>query len=374
MSIIDIFPKLCKLFPGATALILQFGMVLVSYYHVFTENVVVNTSFEEAHGLEKVANVFLMPSQYLCDGKVVHYDGETFEMRQRFQYKTQKRLFSPFALTFFTPGTLIGSTLKGIALFNSEVKERHIALKAFIQSTEIEPHHSYYNTVGINAQDWKKGEECTPQGYKRRPGDENNLAHDKEALVEISKLLTEAKVPFWVDCGTCIGAYRYGGVIPWDNDLDLSILEVDFENAKNALRALSPEKFQMQDWSSRGRPGSYIRVYVKESQNHIDIYCNEVDESDKTITYIVAHLESSFMAEDWKERERRQMAPIPFDVIFPLKRGTFDGIEVPVPNKTTRFIQYKYGENINPPRIYSEETGEYEKDLTHPYWDVPLAH
>lgn len=80
------------------------------------------------------------------------------------------------------------------------------------------------------------------------------------------------------------------------------------------------------------------------------------------------------MAEDWKERERRQMAPIPFDVIFPLKKGLFDGIEVPVPNKTARFIQYKYGSNINPPRIYDEETEEYEKDLTHPYWNVPLAH
>ena len=374
MNIIDVIPKICKFFPGATALFLQFGLVLVSYYHSFTENVVVNTAFEGAKGLEKVANVFLIPSQYLCDGQIVEYDGENFKLKQQFQYKTQKKIFSPFAITFFTPGTLIGSALKGIALFNSEVKERHIALKAHIQSKAIKPHTSYYAKVGINAKDWREGKRCTPQGYKRRPGDENNLASDKEALAEITTLLTDAGVPFWVDCGTCIGAYRYGGVIPWDYDLDLSILEIDFQNAKNALRNLNPQKFQMQDWSSRGRPGSYIRVYVKDSHNHIDVYCNAVDEKAQTVTYIISHIDSAFMAEDWKERERRQITPIPFDVIFPLKKGIFDGIEVPVPNQTARFLQYKYGENLKPSRVYSEKTGEYEKDLTHPYWDIPLTH
>lgn len=374
MNIIDTIPKICKCFPTTTGLLLQVGMVLVSFYHRYSDNVVLNTAFDDARGIEKIANVLLMPSQYLCEGKAIHYDGKTFEVKQRFQYLAHKRLYSPIALTFFTPGTLLGGTLKGIALFSSEVKAKHIALKAQYNSTEVIQNTNYYQEVGIDATDWREGETCISQGYKRRPGDENTLAPDKEALKEITQILTEEGIPFWVDCGTCIGTYRYGGVIPWDNDLDLSILEVDFQNAKNALKKLSPDKFEVQDWSSRGRPGSYIRVYVKEDKNHIDIYCNEVDPDAKTITYIVAHIDSHFMAEDWKERERLQTAPIPFDVIFPLKKGTFDGIEVPVPHKTARFIQYKYGENINPSRIYSEETGEYEKDLSHPYWNVPLAH
>lgn len=374
MAIIDIFPKICKLFPGTTGVFLQIGMVLVSYYHTLSENVVINTSFEEARGIEKFANILLMPAQYLCEGKTVSFNGQEFEVKQRFQYKTKKRVYSPIALTFFTPGILLGCTAKGIALFNHEVKARHIALKAHFNSTAVLSNLDQFHALGIDTTDWREGEACISQGYKRRPGDENNLTPDKVALVEISKLFSEARIPFWVDCGTCIGTYRYGGVIPWDNDLDLSILVDDFQNAKNVLRNLDSKKFVSQDWSSRGRPGCYIRVYVKESQNHIDIYCNDIDPAKKTVTYIVAHLDSNFMAEDWKERERRQMAPIPFDVIFPLKKGLFDGIEVPVPNKTARFIQYKYGSNINPPRIYDDETEEYEKDLTHPYWNVPLAH
>ena len=374
MDVISIFPKLCKLLPGVTGAMLQLGMVLVSYYHMFSENVVTNTAFEKAQGLEKCANVLLIPTQYLCEGKTIRYDGEEFEVKQRFQYHTHKWIYSPMAITFFTPGLILGSACKGIALWKDEVKARHLALLAHTRSTKVVPNTNYYQSIGIDTANWQKGEKCIPQGYKRHPGDEKNLAPDKKALREIVKLLTDAGIPFWVDCGTCIGAYRYGGVIPWDNDLDLSILHEDFQNVRNILKKLDPKKFIAQDWSSRGSPGNYIRVYVKENQNHIDIYCNEIDLAAKTISYIVAHMDSHFMAKDWKERERRQTAAIPFDVVFPLKKGIFDGIEIPIPNQTARYIRYKYGPNIDPPRIYSEETGKYEKDLTHPYWEIPLVH
>ena len=80
------------------------------------------------------------------------------------------------------------------------------------------------------------------------------------------------------------------------------------------------------------------------------------------------------MAEGWKIRERMLCKPIPFDVIFPLKKANFDGIDVPIPNQTKTYLTYKYGPNIEPVMIYSDETDQYEKDLSHPYWMIPLAH
>ncbi|MCB1107660.1 MAG: LicD family protein [Chlamydiia bacterium] len=375
MGVVNIIPKVCKLFPGVTSAVLHLGMTLVAVYHSFCGNVVINTSFEKAQGIERVANFLLMPTQYLCDGKVITLDGNNhFEVKRRFQYSAHKKIYSPLSLTFFTPGLILGGTIKGIALLNPEVKKRHLALKAHFASTEVVPELDYYREVGIDVTDWQKGEKCISQGYKRGPGAENHLAADKEGLKAIITLLTEAKIPFWVDCGTCIGVYRHGGIIPWDNDLDISVLINDFQNVRNVLKQLNPKKFASQDWSGRNSSGNYIRVYIKESHNHIDIYHNAIDPIGKTVTYIIAHQESHFMAQDWKEREKRQSHPIPFDVIFPLKRGMLDGIEVPVPNQTARFIQYKYGPNIDPPRLYNEKSGRYEKDLSHPYWNVPLAH
>ena len=374
MTIIDAFPKICKVFPGVTAAFLHLGMALVGYYHTFCENTWINTSFENAQGLEKIANVLLMPTQYLCEGKLISYDGEQFTVKQRFQYETGKKIYSPVALTFFTPGVILGSICKKVALLSPEVALRHKKLKKELRSKKIVSKSSYYCSLGIPINDWREGEKLISQGYKRRPGDEKVLEVDKEALKEIVALLSEANIPFWVDCGTCIGTFRYEGILPWDNDIDIAILVDDFQNVRHVLRQLDRKKYVAQDWSSRGRPETYIRVYVKESRNHIDIYHNDIDVKNKTVTYIIAHENSSFMAADWKERERRQAAPIPFDVVFPLKRGNFDGIAVPVPNQTARFIQSKYGPNITPPWVYNKETGKYEKDLSHPYWEVPLAH
>lgn len=371
MNIIDAVPKICSFFPKVTAFFLNVGMILVSVYHVYYESPFFNTAYEEAKGFEKVGNFFLTPSQYLCEGKVISSD---YEIRQRFHYETGKKFYAPLALSYFTPGVIIGTICKGISFISPEVRERHAQIEKAMHPNRIFSCNETYQKWGMEINDWTQGEELISQGYLRKPGTENNLKYDKECLRDISRLLTEAKIPFWVDCGTCIGAYRHGGVIPWDNDLDLSALVDDFQNVLNALRKLDPKKYVAQDWSSRGRPGSYIRVYVKKSRNHIDIYMNDIDLEAKTITYIIAHENSHFMATAWKERERLQKEPIPFDVIFPLKKGTFDGIDVPVPNQTARFLTYKYGPNLNPPRIYNPETGEYEKDLSHPYWDVPLAH
>lgn len=375
MNIIELIVRFCKFFPGITSGFLHYGLVLVYFYHLFCSSALLNTTFEKAHGIEWAANTALAPVQYLCNGKSISYDekAEKFIISERYHYETDKMFYSPIAFTLLPPSLIIGGTLKAIAHLSPEVRTRHSAFKKQMHSLDVISNNEKFRSMKIEVNDWKKGERLISQGYTRRPGDENILSADKEALSEIAQILTKRKIPFWVDCGTCIGTYRYAGVIPWDNDIDISILQPDFQNSKNALNALDPEKFVVQDWSGRGDPGTYIRIYVKESHNHIDIYTNSINLETNTIKYNIAHLDSSFMSEKWKQRETLQANPIPFDVIFPLKLGLFDGIEVPVPNKVVEFLTIKYGPDLNPPRIYSEETGNYEKDLSHPYWHVPLA-
>ena len=80
-----------------------------------------------------------------------------------------------------------------------------------------------------------------------------------------------------------------------------------------------------------------------------------------------------FLPPSWVERENRYTKSIPIEYVFPLKKGVFDGIEVPVPNQFVKYLQNQYGENLAPCKIYDEKTGRYEKDLSHPYWEFPYA-
>ncbi len=60
-----------------------------------------------------------------------------------------------------------------------------------------------------------------------------------EVLREVSEALTSARVPWFAFWGTFLGAVRHGGLIPWDRDADLVVLEPDRERALAALAPLA---------------------------------------------------------------------------------------------------------------------------------------
>ncbi len=354
------------------------GMPSVYYYHMFTDNLLINHRIEEAEGLEKIADFFLAPNRYLFSGKKARElkSGRyLFDVRQESKY-TEKLLWHKTAISIIAwpIATITGGTLKIISLSNPKTKDRYNKFKHFIGNPQIASNRLFYEQIGLKATARAIDLWLQSQNYQREPGAENLFEASKEALQAIAHVLERHQIPFWLDCGSCLGAYRYGGVIPWDNDIDIAILQADFTNVKNALKALDPNKFVVQDWSSRDRPETYLKVYVKKSRELIDIYNYAIDVQSKKLYTIISNEHCIFLPKSWKIRERYCATPVDFDVIFPLKKATFDGVEVYVPNKTQEFLQSKYGENLAPAKIYNPITKKYDKDLSHPYWQRLHVH
>lgn len=353
-------------------------MPAVYYYHAFTESILINAAVEDARGLEKAADFLLTPSRYLFAGKraeLLDSENHIYTLKQEYAYQEKFLWHKTAASIMALPFSLTaGSLLKTAALLDKSARRHYQDLARSVKNAQIRSNASYYEKIGLNMAKAARSDWIDPPQYKRRPGDENLFRHPKEALREIARILNYYDIPFWLDCGSCLGAYRYGGVIPWDNDLDIAVLQSDFENVKNALRQLDPKKYIVQDWSSRDKPGTYLKVYVRESRDLIDIYHYAINEEEKTLYTVISNEDCIFLPESWKVRERYCAAPISFDVIFPLKKALFDGVEVFVPNKTKEFLQSKYGEDISPAKIYNEETGQFEKDLSHPYWQRQHVH
>lgn len=355
--------------------IIYFGMPVVAFYHDIHENIFLNVSAEDATGFEKAGNLLLTPVQYLLDGKkaVLNDDGFSYELKGKFEYQEHLTLKLTGAVLVLQPSLLLGSIVKGAACFTDGAKKRQKRLEQS-RYQKMRSHNEIYACLGIDLSHFTSAESIATPLHKRRPGEENHFHEEKECFQKIVSLLNHNKIVYWADCGTCLGAFRYGGIIPWDHDIDLAVLSPDFYNVMNALKDLDPEKYQVQDWSGRDKPATYIRVYVKNTRNHIDIYHFAIDEKAKTISSIVSNEESSFLPESWKVRESRFKVETPFDLVFPLKSSMFDGMEIFVPNNTKKYLQMRYGENIDPVKIYNEKTNSYEKDLTHPYWQLPYAY
>lgn len=349
-----------------------FFIPLITSYFALTSHVFFATAHQEAVGLEKIANTLFAPCHYLYIGQqVTKNEHGLLEFKNRYDYNEHFLLKSAACTLVAIPSFISGSILKAASFISPESRAHQQGIAAASQSTQLKSNHTIYQSLGLAIPTSRPTDWLISQGVQRRAGDENNLAADKIALKQMAQLLDEANITWWVDCGTCLGAYRYGGVIPWDMDIDIAVLRPDFDNVLQIFKQLDPKIAFVEDWSSREHPKSLLKVFVRDSTNAektIDVYHYNILPQERKLQFILAHEHAYFLSDLWKKREAVFTTPVSYDVVFPLKRARFDGIEINVPHDTTAYLQRFYGENLNPAKIYDPQTDQYERDLSHPYW------
>lgn len=62
-------------------------------------------------------------------------------------------------------------------------------------------------------------------------------------LCELIRVCDENKLIYWACGGTCIGALRHNGFIPWDDDLDIYMPREDYEKLWKIRDKFNPEQF-----------------------------------------------------------------------------------------------------------------------------------
>ena len=220
-----------------------------------------------------------------------------------------------------------------------------------------------------------------------------------EMLKYIDALCVKNGIKFWLSSGTCLGAVRHGGFIPWDDDTDIEMLEDDYkklvkvmENTPNAPYVLQTYKNDQSFFPRFGKlrdrkshikecgidkyykfDGIFIDIFpLKPSSSRVIhklgykplrflvhraplLYKNkQLVKMVQLICQITVSLLSvglSLMQRVGKKKYLRHISPAYFSFprcsteIFPLVRMNFEGISLPVPRDCNGYLKRIYGEN-----------------------------
>lgn len=74
-----------------------------------------------------------------------------------------------------------------------------------------------------------------------------------EMLYEIDRVCREEDIPYFLHCGTFLGAVRHKGFIPWDDDLDVAMFREDYDRFRDIAPEKLKDRYCFQDWHTDER-------------------------------------------------------------------------------------------------------------------------
>lgn len=150
-----------------------------------------------------------------------------------------------------------------------------------------------------------------------------------ERLKDIKRILDQLGAVFFIASGTCLGAIREGGFIPWDDEMDMGSViglnGLDEETVNRGITAFEENGYYVHvDRSSR-----HIGVHVVKESIRADWTCHRII-GDSVFQYPGVRT--------------------PLELFTQLKEIDFIGEKFLVPNPPEEYLETKYGSNWATPK------------------------
>lgn len=100
-----------------------------------------------------------------------------------------------------------------------------------------------------------------------------NLERLQAALLDLLKVFDaacgELDLPYWIDGGTCLGAMRHGGFIPWDDDADVGMPYEAWKRFVKEAPAVLPDGYSVHTWENTPGMSALWAVLYKDGTRFI---------------------------------------------------------------------------------------------------------
>ena len=99
-----------------------------------------------------------------------------------------------------------------------------------------------------------------------------------DILLKFDEVCKKLGIKYFLVCGTALGAVKYGGFIPWDDDIDVGLFRPDYEKFLSESQGLLPENIFVQNYRTDvNYPALYCKLrdsnttYIEKTVKHLDM-------------------------------------------------------------------------------------------------------
>ena len=193
-----------------------------------------------------------------------------------------------------------------------------------------------------------------------------------DILQVVAAFCSKHGIRWWLDGGTCLGAMRHRGFIPWDDDIDIGMMRSDYDRFCSLAEGGLPEGYSLHTYkrlrAKQVRTASIAqkRAYLYHSSSIVvphkgflgqleQIGCSAMHVVEQLVSRgacsyqdlfdsCIADSNTGEVSDCCLTLSWPNMAPVPISEIFPLSSAVFEGSEFPVPRMTDKYLTTMYGD------------------------------
>lgn len=168
-----------------------------------------------------------------------------------------------------------------------------------------------------------------------------------ETMKYIHDIFTKNNIIYWLTGGTLLGAFRHGGIIPWDDDGDICIMKKDVTKLKKLIKKMDKdgyylEKVDEDDKKECTKKRNSCDWYIEKKSGSlgIDIFVMERDSKKKDII--------QYSNDYWRYTDNGGIhCYFYFNHTFPLVPIRFGNFFTYIPNNPVEHLNRCYGNDWN---------------------------
>lgn len=180
-----------------------------------------------------------------------------------------------------------------------------------------------------------------------------NLIEAETLMASVSAIFEKNKITYWLEGGTLLGIRRENRLLPWDDDVDISLHASEVSKLSVLIKELKLNGFRIRErrfsvTSSEFKKGD-LRMIKIRNRRFFGLLKGKVC-LDVFVKY--THNDKTF----WEIDNKTKYVPVHFYESF--KTVHFQNKDYPIPEDTDGYLTYRYGDWQTPVKEWNTSTDD----------------